>query len=79
MGGGDLRELAAAFYAIKWRRSREYSPFDIAASVRILKESNPRSSVEHVAREVAARRGKVREPKRRCGFPDKREIHAWNC
>lgn len=52
-------------------------PFTIAKGVRSFKGSNPRSSVGHVAREVAVRKGKVREPKRRLGFPVEAEIYAW--
>lgn len=53
------------------------APFDIATTTKILKGSNPRSSVGHLTREVEARKGKMRESKRRLGFPEERDIDAW--
>lgn len=52
-------------------------PFHIPKVRRTLVVDSPRSSGARTTKIVEARRGKVRESKRRLGFPDEMEIGAW--
>ena len=52
-------------------------PFHIPKVRRTLVFDSPHSSGARVTKTVEARRGKVRESKRRLGFPDEIEIGAW--
>ena len=51
--------------------------FHIPKVIRTYVVNKPASSVVHLAKSVESRRGKVRENKRRLGFPVEREIAGW--
>ena len=52
-------------------------PFHTPKVIKTYVANNPSSSVGHLAKSVEGRKGKVREEKRRLGFPVEREIAAW--
>lgn len=52
-------------------------PFHIPKVRRTLVVDSPHSSGARTTKTVEARRGKVRESKRRLGFPNEKEIDAW--
>lgn len=53
------------------------APFEIQKVTRTIIVGSAISSVSHLPRRVEARKGKLREHKRRLGFPDDKDIGAW--
>ncbi|WP_223194137.1 hypothetical protein [Pseudomonas sp. PSB11] len=53
-------------------------PLSVPKVTRTYLPSNPLNSIEHEPKSVKARQGKLRECKRRLGFPSDEEIAAWH-
>jgi len=69
-------EVACMF--LQWSVDKELrEPFHIPKVRRTFAVDRPHSSGARTTKTVEARRGKVRESKRRLGFPDEKKIGAW--
>ena len=53
------------------------APMSVPKTTRTFLRGNATSSVSHLPVQVEARKGKLRENKRRLGFPEEREIALW--
>lgn len=83
----DAKPLAASTINARMDLASEYltwsadkglrEPFFIPKLTRHVKTGSATSAVGHLTHEVHVRKGKIRQPKRRLGFPREREIHDW--
>lgn len=83
----DARPLAARTINARVEVACEYlswaadkglrEPFLIPKTVRRIKTHHAANSLGHLAYEVEARKGKVRQPKRRLKFPSDTEVGTW--
>lgn len=82
--GRELRERTINAYVgtaadfLTWAADKGLrEPFFIPKVTRTIVVESATSSVSHLPKQVEARRGKLREPKRRLGFPVQHEVEAW--
>lgn len=64
---------------LSWAADKGYrKEFSVSKTTRhVTGAVSPYSTTGHLSRQVAARNGKIREPKRRLGLPSEDEIKAW--